>query len=168
MNPGKLIGFGIIIVVIVLALAQSTYVVDPGFRGVLVTLGKVSDEAKPEGFGTKSPFISHLVRVPVRQLTQSVDAECYSSDLQQLTVVLQVLYRIPESAVVDEDGRPTAYVLLDGEHFLKRDLELGIRDTGFVQVKKGLEVGERVVTKGGYAIRLASVSSVIPAHGHAH
>jgi prohibitin 2 len=87
MNPGKLIGFGIIIVVIVLALAQSTYVVDPGFRGVLVTLGKVSDEAKPEGFGTKSPFISHLVRVPVRQLTQSVDAECYSSDLQQLTVV---------------------------------------------------------------------------------
>ncbi len=100
MNPGKLIGFGIIIVVIVLALAQSTYVVDPGFRGVLVTLGKVSDEAKPEGFGTKSPFISHLVRVPVRQLTQSVDAECYSSDLQQLTVVLRVLYRIPESAVV--------------------------------------------------------------------
>jgi regulator of protease activity HflC (stomatin/prohibitin superfamily) len=63
MNPGKLIGFGIIIVVAVLALAQATYVVDPGFRGVLVTLGKVSDEAKPEGFGTKSPFISHLVRV---------------------------------------------------------------------------------------------------------
>lgn len=75
---------------------------------------------------------------------------------------------VPESSIVDEDGRPTAYVLLDGEHFQKRDLELGIRDSGFVEVKKGLEAGERVVTRGGYAIRLASVSSVIPAHGHAH
>jgi prohibitin 2 len=101
MNPGKLIGFGIIIVVAVLALAQATYVVDPGFRGVLVTLGKVSEEAKPEGFGTKSPFISHLVRVPVRQLSQALPAECYSSDLQQVNVMLRVLYRIPENQVVN-------------------------------------------------------------------
>lgn len=75
---------------------------------------------------------------------------------------------IPESAIVDEDGRPIAYVELDGEGFQKRDLELGLRDAGFVQVKQGLEEGERVVTKGAYAIRLSSVSSVIPAHGHAH
>ena len=75
---------------------------------------------------------------------------------------------IPESALVDEDGRPVVYVLLDGEHFEKRDIELGIRDSGFVEVKEGLKVGERVVTKGAYAIRLASVSSVIPAHGHTH
>ena len=75
---------------------------------------------------------------------------------------------IPESALVDEDGRPVVYVLLDGEHFEKRDVELGIRDSGFVEVKAGLKAGERVVTKGAYAIRLASVSSVIPAHGHTH
>ena len=75
---------------------------------------------------------------------------------------------IPESAIVDEDGRPTVYVLLDGESFQKRDIELGIRDSGFVEVKQGLKEGERVVTNGAYAIRLASVSSVIPAHGHAH
>ncbi len=75
---------------------------------------------------------------------------------------------IPESAIVDEDGRPTAYVELDGEGFQKRDLELGLRDVGFVQVKQGLKEGERVATKGAYAIRLASVSAVIPAHGHAH
>ena len=37
---------------------------------------------------------------------------------------------VPESAIVDEDGRPIVYVLLDGEHFEKRDLELGIRDSG--------------------------------------
>ncbi len=96
----KLIGFGIIIIVLVVAAAQSTYVVDPGFRGVQVTLGKVSEEFKPEGFGTKSPFVSRIVSVPVRQLTRELEAECYSSDLQQVTVVLRVMYRIPEAAVV--------------------------------------------------------------------
>lgn len=96
----KLIGFGLIIVVLVLAAAQSTYVVDPGFRGVEVTLGKVSEQFKPEGFGTKTPFVSQIVAVPVRQLTRALPAECYSSDLQQVNVNLRVLYRIPEASVV--------------------------------------------------------------------
>ncbi|MGC4074867.1 MAG: prohibitin family protein [Nibricoccus sp.] len=96
----RLIGFGIIIIVLVVAAAQSTYVVDPGFRGVQVTLGKVSDEFKPEGFGTKQPFVSRVVSVPVRQLTRELPAECYSSDLQQVNVMLRVLYRIPEASVV--------------------------------------------------------------------
>lgn len=100
MNPGKLIGFGIIILVLVLAGAQSTYVVEPGFRGVEVTLGKVSERFKPEGFGTKSPFVTHIVNIPVRQLTRPLPAECYSSDLQQVNVTLRVLYRIPEASVV--------------------------------------------------------------------
>ncbi|MBI4584981.1 MAG: efflux RND transporter periplasmic adaptor subunit [Planctomycetes bacterium] len=75
---------------------------------------------------------------------------------------------IPESAIVDEEGRPTAFVQRSGETFEKRYLTLGIRDGGFVQVLSGLSEGERVVTKEGYAIRLASVSTSIPAHGHAH
>ena len=103
MNPnslGKLIGIAIIILVIVLAAAQSTYVVEPGFRGVQVTLGKVSDEFKPEGFGTKQPFISSIIPVPVRQLARELPAECYSADLQQVNIQLRVLYRIPEASVV--------------------------------------------------------------------
>jgi membrane fusion protein, heavy metal efflux system len=75
---------------------------------------------------------------------------------------------IPDSAIVDEDGRPIAFVQLSGETFEKRDLELGIRDGNLVQVLSGLAEGERVVTKGAYAVRLASVSSAIPAHGHVH
>ena len=100
MNPGKLIGFGIIILVFVIVGSQSTYVVDPGFRGVEVTLGKVSEPFKPEGFGTKAPFVTHIISIPVRQLTRELPAECYSSDLQQVNVSLRVLYRIPEASVV--------------------------------------------------------------------
>ena len=72
------------------------------------------------------------------------------------------------SALGDEDGRAVAFVQLSGETFEKRDLTLGIRDGEFVQVVSGLAEGERLVTKGAYAIRLAAVSTTIPAHGHAH
>lgn len=75
---------------------------------------------------------------------------------------------IPQSAIVDEDGVFVAYVQVSGETFAKRELKLGLRDGKYIQVLSGLAEGERVVTKGAYSIRLASVSSVIPAHGHAH
>lgn len=100
MNLARLVGIGIVIIVLVIGAAQATYVVDPGFRGVLVTLGKASPNFIPEGFGTKSPFISHLVTIPVRQLTREINTESYSSDLQQVDVRLRVLYRIPEGSVV--------------------------------------------------------------------
>ena len=75
---------------------------------------------------------------------------------------------IPSSAIVEEDGRPIAFVQVGGETFQKRDLTIGIRDGEWVQVLSGVAEGERVVTKGAYAVRLASVSSAIPAHGHVH
>jgi membrane fusion protein, heavy metal efflux system len=75
---------------------------------------------------------------------------------------------VPDSAIVEEGGQPVAFVQVSGETFEKRELRLGIRDGKFVQVLDGLKEGERVVTSGAYAIRLASVSGVIPAHGHAH
>jgi len=75
---------------------------------------------------------------------------------------------VPASALVDEDRRPVVFVHVAGETFQKRDVTLGIRDGDAIEVRAGIAEGERVVTEGGYAIRLASVSSSIPAHGHVH
>ena len=75
---------------------------------------------------------------------------------------------VPDTALVEEAGRFIVFVQLGGETFDKRDVTLGIRDGNFVQILAGLKEGERIVTKGAYAIRLASVSSSLPAHGHAH
>ncbi|MCI0747588.1 MAG: efflux RND transporter periplasmic adaptor subunit [Verrucomicrobia subdivision 3 bacterium] len=75
---------------------------------------------------------------------------------------------IPESAIVEEGGQPVAFVQVSGETFEKRELTLGIRDGTWVQVLRGVAEGERVVTRGAMAIRLAAASNVIPAHGHAH
>lgn len=89
-----------LIFVVVIMAASGTYVVHPGYRGVEVTLGKVSPAFKPEGFGFKAPLITHIHPISIRQQTAQDKAECYSSDLQQIQVVLRVLYRIPESSVV--------------------------------------------------------------------
>jgi prohibitin 2 len=96
----KLIGVAIIIFVIIIAASTSSYIVQPGYRGVEVTLGKVSPVFKPEGFGFKSPFITMIVPVLIRQQTRELSADCYSSDLQQVKTELRVLYRIPEASVV--------------------------------------------------------------------
>ena len=73
---------------------------------------------------------------------------------------------ISESSLVDEDGRYVAFVQISGETFERRQLTLGIRDHGFVEVLDGISEGERVVTSDPWSIRLASLSSVIPAHSH--
>ncbi len=125
--------------------------------GQLIDVGSVVDPA------SRTVPVRYEVPNPDRLLRAGMFA-----DVAIETARTEQVLAIRDSAIVDEDGRPTAYVLLDGESFQKRDLVLGIRDAGFVEVKQGLKAGERVVTKGAYAIRLASVSSVIPAHGHAH
>lgn len=96
----KLIGVGIVVFVLVLASSTATYVVEPGTRGISVTLGKAADQFLSEGFGFKMPFITSIVPVNVRQKTQAARAECFSSDLQQVTLELRVLYRVPEESVV--------------------------------------------------------------------
>lgn len=75
---------------------------------------------------------------------------------------------IPTSAVLDEDGRPIAYVQTEGETFEKRELTLGGTDGEWALVRSGIEEGERVVTGAAYQVRLASLSTAVPAHGHEH
>lgn len=106
----KLVGGAILIFVLMIIASSSTYVVEPGFRGVEVTLGKVSTVAKPEGFGFKLPVIARIVPVTIRQQTAKFEADCYSSDLQQVRIAVRVLYRVPEGKVVsifrDYQGDP--------------------------------------------------------------
>jgi prohibitin 2 len=96
----RLLGVALLIFAVIIMAAAGTFVVQPGYRGVEVTLGKVSPVFKGEGFGLKTPFMTTIYPVSIRQQTAQEDAECYSSDLQQVTVVLRVLFRVPEGSVV--------------------------------------------------------------------
>jgi prohibitin 2 len=103
MNPKSIAGLivgALVIFVLILAGSSATYVVEPGHRGVEVTLGRVSPAFKPEGFGFKMPFITAVHPQVIRQQTATMVADCYSSDLQQVKIDVRVLYRVPESSVV--------------------------------------------------------------------
>ena len=75
---------------------------------------------------------------------------------------------IPSSALIEEQGNYFAYVQTSGEGFQKRELELGVNDGIYVQVLSGIKENERVVIRGAYQIKLATMSGKIPAHGHEH
>lgn len=76
---------------------------------------------------------------------------------------------VPNEVIQHEDGQPVAYVQTEGESFERRPLVLGATDGSYTLVKRGVEVGEYVVTKGAYQVYLASLStSEIGDHGHPH
>jgi membrane fusion protein, heavy metal efflux system len=75
---------------------------------------------------------------------------------------------VPADAIVDDAGRPIVFVQLEGETFERRAVTIGARTGDLVQVVEGVKAGERVVTKGAYLVRLASLSTSVPAHGHVH
>jgi prohibitin 2 len=112
----RAIGFGIAAFLLLILATGTFYVVAPGERGVHVTLGNMSDLFVAPGFGMKLPLVTQIWRVNVQQDTREMSAECFSSDLQQITVRLKVLYRIPETSVVsvlrDYAGHPFEKLIL--------------------------------------------------------
>jgi RND family efflux transporter MFP subunit len=93
-------------------------------------------------------------------INESTPVELYSSAGASAAAV-------PETAVYDDEGLKVVFVQLEGESFEKRRVVLGGRHAGWVTVAGGLAPGERVVTRGGYFVKLASTSAEI-GHGHAH
>lgn len=75
---------------------------------------------------------------------------------------------IPSSAILDEDGHSVVYVQPEGERFEKREIQPGGTSQGRTIVLSGVKAGERVVTGAPYQVRLASLSTSVPAHGHEH
>ena len=75
---------------------------------------------------------------------------------------------VPAAAVVDDAGRPIVFVQREGETFERRAVTLGPRSGDVMQITEGVKPGDRVVTKGAYLVRLASLSTSVPAHGHVH
>ncbi|GAA5522613.1 efflux RND transporter periplasmic adaptor subunit [Aliifodinibius salicampi] len=75
---------------------------------------------------------------------------------------------IPQSALIEEEGNYNVYVHVSGESFRKQRVTTGIEHRGWVEITSGLDGGEHVVTENAYQVKLASLSSEAPSHGHTH
>ncbi len=75
---------------------------------------------------------------------------------------------IPKSAIVNDNGVDIVYVLVEGEKVERRNIELGLSDSGYIEVLSGVGEGERVVSKGAYQVLLSALTPAEAGHGHAH
>lgn len=118
-----------------------------------------SPELDP-GTGTVNVILEVPLGVVELPIGSAVEAEVLLGGGETAVVV-------PETALVDDGGTMVAYVQLSGESFARRDLRVRARRGGVVAVD-GLRTGERLVTRGGAAIRRASLLSTGAPEGHVH
>jgi regulator of protease activity HflC (stomatin/prohibitin superfamily) len=84
----------IITVVVILLIFSSFTVIDAGHTGVVVRLGKVSDNVLNEGFHFKLPIITNIVKIDNRVIKTEVESNSASKDLQSISSKVSVNYRV--------------------------------------------------------------------------
>src|SRR5690606_214970 len=67
---------------------------------------------------------------------------------------------VPRSALLEDGGEPALYVVGDGKAS-RVAVELGYADGGWVEVRRGVQAGDRVVVAGKAALREGSLVQVI-------
>ncbi|WP_348814015.1 efflux RND transporter periplasmic adaptor subunit [Flavobacterium maritimum] len=125
-------------------------------NGRIVSYGKSASAA--------APFIP--VTFEINNEGQLVSGSIIEIYLKSSTIAEALV--VPVSSLIEEQGIFYVYVQTGGESFQKREIKLGASDGMSVQILSGIAENERVVTKGGYQIKLSSASGALPAHGHEH
>jgi RND family efflux transporter MFP subunit len=126
-------------------------------NGRLISMGKSVDSK------TRTVSLIYEIDNPSQSLQTGLFANVYVDTEQKEQVVA-----VPESSLIEEEGSFFVFVHVAGESFEKRRVTTGIRDRGMIEVTSGLNEGEHIVTVNPYQVKLASLSSEAPAHGHAH
>ncbi len=97
---------------------------------------------------------------PALAVGQSIEMELQAGELLRGIVV-------PASAVVEDAGVAVVYVQPSGETLRRREV-LVIARSGELRLVTGISPGERIVTRGGAAVRRSSLVSSGVGEGHVH
>jgi prohibitin 2 len=100
-NPLRLVRIGVIVVLLVIMASCSATVVDPGHRGVRITLGKVSTLPLEEGLHFKIPMIQQIRQLDIRTLRWAEVTQSYTKDVQQADVSFTLTYSLEPSYAVE-------------------------------------------------------------------
>lgn len=104
----------IIVILLVFLTAFAPYVIIPaGHTGVVTTFGKVSDATLPEGLHIKNP-IQQVILMDVRSQKTRIELQAFSSDIQQVDVVVSVNYAL------EKEEAPTVYQSIGTEYYQAR------------------------------------------------
>lgn len=85
---------------ILLNLLNPFFIVNPGERAVLVTLGSISPTPRKEGLNMRIPLIQSVQLVSIKQETKEGNATSFSSDLQTMMINFKVIFQVPEDSII--------------------------------------------------------------------
>ena len=115
-NAKKLIIAAVIVAIAVVVLMASITIVPAGHTGVVVTLGKVSNNVLSEGFHFKAPLVQNVIKMSNQiQKCEIEGAESVSKDLQAISTTIVVNYKIGDSSsakIYREIGRDYESIML--------------------------------------------------------
>ena len=89
-------------------------------------------------------------------------------DVYLLSTPFDNAISVPVSAITEEQGLFFVYVQLDEEGYKKQEVTLGQNNGERTLILSGLNEGDKVVTKGVYQVKLASISVMPEGHSHSH
>jgi membrane fusion protein, heavy metal efflux system len=91
------------------------------------------------------------------------------AELFLITRSQQEVLTIPREALMEEQGTYYVFVQLTPEMFAKREVAIGVTDGLRTEIRQGLVITDRVVTKGAIWVKLAESSAALDPHaGHVH
>lgn len=86
---GGLVAF-IVIVVLLIVATGSWGTIPAGSRGVVLDMGRVTGEIKPEGFYTKMPLLCKVITMNTQVQKEQVEAQAASKDLQTVNATVSL------------------------------------------------------------------------------
>jgi len=120
----------------------------------LISRGEIIDPRKQ----TVTFWLEADNRQKSLMIGQTFNAQIYTSTVTEMLA-------LPVSAVYDDNSQKIIFLHTAGESFETREVTIGPIYNNYIGIISGLKAGERVVTSGGYQVKLASTSETI---GHAH
>ncbi|MGK7395133.1 MAG: efflux RND transporter periplasmic adaptor subunit [Candidatus Cyclobacteriaceae bacterium M3_2C_046] len=127
-----------------------------GAGGTLLSVGKEVDPGQPQ-----LPVYARVNEVVTAPEGSFTEVQIAVGDQREGLI-------IPASALLEDYGKYEAVVQLSGESFERRPVIKGRQNGEQVEIIKGLNPGEVVVSEGAYQVKMASMAGQVPAHGHTH
>ena len=105
------------------------------------------------------------VRVELDNPAQKLKLEMFGT-VRLPTQDPRVVPAIPETALQQVDGKDSVFIQTKSSEFQKRDVELGHKADGWVEVVNGLKSGERVVTQGSFYLKSTLLKDTLKEDQH--
>lgn len=125
-------------------------------QAVSVRLKAFANERLRGTVGRIYPELSMATRtVPVRIVLPNPDGRLRPGLFAEVAFEADggdAVTAIPETAVIDSGRRRVAFVAKGEGLFEPRELEIGMRGGGMVEIKKGVDEGEEVVVRGTFLV----------------